>query len=622
MKQYIFDLEANGLKPTKIHCLSVLDVETTKVFSTTDYDKMRSFFQAGHQIIGHNACRYDIPVLERLLNVKINNSRYDTLGLSWYLFPDRLQHGLESWGEVYGVEKPSIDDWEELTPEEYIHRCEQDVRINHCLWKDISVLLKMLYGDDEGIARVLSYITEKMDTAALQEACRWKLDVPRCIEGRDRLLLDKEERIRQLIEIMPKVPKYKVHTKPKKCFKQSGELSEYGRKWFDLIKQCGASEDAVEVTVLSHYEDPKPTAPQQVKDFLFGLGWKPDEFKYVKDKETGNTRAIAQINKQTPGESGVTESVRLLFEKHPKLEVLDGLYVINHRLSILEGFLENVDDEGYIQAQVSGLTNTLRYQHKTVVNLPRIDKPYGDLIRGCLIAPVGSLLGGSDMSGLEDKIKQHYIYPHDPEYVERMMSPSYDAHLTLALFAKAITQEEYDGYTSNIPEVVKRIKPIRSVWKGGNYSAQYGAGGKKVALTTGVSESKGYEIIEAYWGLNWAIRVVADQLTVKKVNGQMWLWNPVAQLWYSLRHDKDKFSTLCQGTGAYCFDVWIRNVLKRRRQLNATFHDEGVWTIKEGEEETLRQILTDAINETNELLKLNIPLRIDIQFGETYADIH
>jgi hypothetical protein len=226
------------------------------------------------------------------------------------------------------------------------------------------------------------------------------------------------------------------------------------------------------------------------------------------------------------------------------------------------------------------------------------------------------------MSGLEDKIKQHYIYPHDPEYVERMMSPSYDAHLTLALFAKAITQQEYDDYTSGDPSTVKRIKPIRSVWKGGNYSCQYGAGGKKVALTTGVSDREGYEIVEAYWGLNWAIRVVAESLTVKKVNGQMWLWNPVAQMWYSLRHDKDRFSTLCQGTGAYCFDVWIRNVLKRRRQLNATFHDEGVWTIPEGRQDDFATILRDAIAETNEFLKLNVPLGIDIQFGKTYADIH
>lgn len=137
-----------------------------------------------------------------------------------------------------------------------------------------------------------------------------------------------------------------------------------------------------------------------------------------------------------------------------------------------------------------------------------------------------------------------------------------------------------------------------------------------------MSDAEGFQIVEAYWGLNWAIRAVADSLKTKTIDGQMWLWNPVAELWYSLRHEKDKFSTLCQGTGAYCFDVWISNVLKRRRQLNATFHDEGVWMIEEGEEEMMRKILMDAIEETNQMLNLNVPLAIDIQFGKTYADIH
>lgn len=137
-----------------------------------------------------------------------------------------------------------------------------------------------------------------------------------------------------------------------------------------------------------------------------------------------------------------------------------------------------------------------------------------------------------------------------------------------------------------------------------------------------MSEKEGFNIVEAYWNLNWAIKAVAESMTVKTVNGQMWLWNPVAKLWYSLRHEKDIFSTLCQGTGAYCFDVWIRNVLRRRRQLNATFHDEGVWTINEGEEEEFRQILLDAIADTNEELQLNVELGIDIQFGKAYSEIH
>lgn len=473
MRQFVFDIEADGLYPDKIHCLSVTEIgKPYKPHSTTSYDDMRKFFcQEDIILIGHNICRYDIPHIERLLGIKVKCKRYDTLGLSWYLYPKRVRHGLESWGETLGIAKPVINDWVNGTEEEYIHRCETDVLINFTLWNEMMVLLKRLYGDEEKIARALTHIGHiKMDIAALKEECRWKLDVDRCTSGIAQLQIEREERLRQLKEIMPRVPKYVVKKKPKKCFKQSGALSSLGETWFKLLEEQGLPEDTEEVTLVTHYEEPNPNSHPQIKDFLFSLGWKPDEFKYVKDKETGQTRAIAQVSKQTPGESGLSASVQLLIEKHPNLEALDGLFVVNHRLSLLQGLLESVDEEGYVKAQVSGFTNTLRYTHEGIVNLPRVDKAYGDLCRGVLIAVAGHTLCGSDMSGLEDKIKQHFIYPFDPEYVQKMMRPDYDAHLTLALYAGAISQEEYDGYVLDDPLIKKRIKPVRSIYKNGNYA--------------------------------------------------------------------------------------------------------------------------------------------------------
>lgn len=431
---------------------------------------MRKFFSSPKILVGHNICRYDIPALEKILGISITLPRYDTLALSWYLFPNRNEHGLDLWGQTYGIEKPKIDDWENLSSEEYIHRCEQDVRINQRLWDDVLGFLRQLYSDEEEVTRALVFVSNKLDRAALQEACRWKLDIPKCIAGRDQLLADREERIRQLKEIMPKVPKVTTRKRPSKCYKQSGELSSKGGEWFKLLNEGRLAPDTQEVKVISAYLDPNPGSHQQVKDFLSSLGWKPDEYKYVKDEGSDKPRAIPQINKQTPGENGVTESVKRLIEKNPKLDALDGLYVINHRLGILEGMLENVDEEGYLRAEVGGLTNTLRYQHRVLVNLPRPDKPYGELIRGCLIAPEGMLLCGSDMSGLEDKIKQHFIYDHDPDYVQRMQREDYDPHLTLAVFAKAVTDQEYQGYMDKVPEVVSKIKPIRSIYKNGNYA--------------------------------------------------------------------------------------------------------------------------------------------------------
>lgn len=98
--------------------------------------------------------------------------------------------------------------------------------------------------------------------------------------------------------------------------------------------------------------------------------------------------------------------------------------------------------------------------------------------------------------------------------------------------------------------------------------------------------------------------------------------NPVSKFWYSLRSEKDIFSTLNQGTGVYCFDNWIRNVRKQRSQMTGQFHDEGIWCLKIGHREAMTNILKNSIRIVNETLNLNVELDVDVQFGKNYAEIH
>jgi hypothetical protein len=102
----------------------------------------------------------------------------------------------------------------------------------------------------------------------------------------------------------------------------------------------------------------------------------------------------------------------------------------------------------------------------------------------------------------------------------------------------------------------------------------------------------------------------------------MWLWNPVSKFWYSLRHNKDRFSTLNQGTGVYCFDIWIANFRKKGIKLTGQMHDEIITKTKKGQRENVEGILRDAMVLTNKQLKLNRELGIDVQFGDNYAEIH
>ena len=622
MKFTVFDIETDGLNPSKIHCLAANGK------ATGSYDAMRKFCAETEVLIGHNILRYDIPVLERLLDIKIQGKLVDTLALSWYLEPDRPRHGLESYGEEFGVLKPQVDDWENLTLEEYMHRCKEDVRINQILWNNQWKQLLKLYGSEEEAWRFIEYITFKLDCAREQEKYGWKLDVERASILVKTLREERDKKVEELREAMPRVPLTQEVKRPAKPFKKNGEHSAHGDKWFSLLKEQGLPEDYDGVvSFIKGYEEPNPGSPVQIKKWLYDLGWQPETFQYKRNKETGEVRKIPQIQQDKTLGPGLCQSVKVLFDKEPKLEVLEGLSIITHRISVLEGFLSNVDQNGYVQAQIEGLTNTLRFKHKVVVNLPGVDKPYGADIRGCLVAPEGYELAGSDMSSLEDRTKQHYMWPYDPEYVKEMMTPDFDPHIDLALEAEMMTSDEAQKYKNPTPEfkhtaMYTALKDTRQVGKKVNYTCVYGAGAATVARAAGVSIPRAEKLLEAYWKRNWSVRKIGEDQKVKVCDGRHWLYNPVSRFWYSLRHAKDAFSTLNQGTGVYCFDTYVKYVRRNGPPVIGQMHDEIVMLVRTGQRKKLKKHIDNAIKLTNEELKLNRVLDVGLDWGDNYAQIH
>ena len=163
----VFDIETDGLldELTKIHVMSWSN-DMGEVKHTHDYDEMRYVLLNSETLVGHNIIRFDIPVVEKVLGIEVKARLIDTLALSWYLHHDRMKHGLEGYGEDYGVPKPKIADWSNLTPEEYAHRCNEDVKINARLWRDLDIKLKKLYPDEDEKWRFIEYLTFKLQCAA------------------------------------------------------------------------------------------------------------------------------------------------------------------------------------------------------------------------------------------------------------------------------------------------------------------------------------------------------------------------------------------------------------------------------------------------------------------------
>ena len=610
----IFDVESNGLldDATKIHCLSYIDTDREKdIITLYDYDDMRLLFSVKKHFVGHNIIRYDIPLLEKLLDIKIDARLYDTLPMSWVMNPTRSKHGLDSFFPDFGIEKPKIDDWSNLSIEDYSHRCEEDVKITQALWNNLLQRFMVLYKDKKELDKFFKYLEFKMDCARQAEHSGWRVNVDlakKCVEELTEL---QNKKVTELIDVMPMRKLYRVQSKPKVCYKKDGTLSSHGRRWFDLLEEHGLPDTYdKDVTVVKGAEEANPNSTEQVKEWLYSLGWQPCTYKYNKNKETGEEKKVEQV--RLNGE--LTESVKLLAKDNPAVQVLDGLTVLQHRLGILNGFVE-CERDGYLRAEIDGLTNKHK---KPLVNLPSVEKPWGKEIRSCLTAPQGSLLCGADMTSLEDTTKRHYMKPYDPRYVEEMSRKGFDPHLDLAKHAKVITQSDIEKHQRGEID----LKALRKDFKVVNYSATYGVGAAKLSRETGMSVKKAQALLDAYWKRNWSVKAFSDAQKIRRIGEEMWIQNPVSKFWHSLRYEKDAFSTINQSTGSYCFDKWVAYYRMKRPNIVGQFHDESINVIKEGEQNEHTSVLTWAINKLNERLKLNVDLGIDVQYGKTYADVH
>lgn len=664
MAYTIFDLECDGLldEVTKLHCFCYQIYEKGVLLekgALVNPNDIITFLDKQETLIGHNIIRFDLPVLKKLLGWKKPKELkiIDTMGLSWYLYIGRKSHGLESFGEEFGVPKPKISDWSNLTIEEYIHRCSEDVEINQRLFHKQIPFLHKLYPKQEDKERIINYLNFKLDCLREQEEVKIKIDTELLYKSLDELETIYNEKVEILKGVMPKVYKYKEVTKPNKMTKKDSSLSEAGKKWYSLLQEQELPEDYEGiVTVLCGEEEPNPGSIDQVKKLLFSLGWKPNIF----DKKT----KVAQIYDEN---KRVSISVKELYQLCPELENLDMMSMIKNRINTLKGFQENLDSNNFSIATAQGLTNTLRFTHKKpVANLVKVGKFYGEQIRGLITVPNDNyLFCGSDCSALEDTTKQNYMMKYDAEYVKEMRTPGFDPHIDIALLSGLLSKEEVIRYKEldkkkdQTPEEHKEfviLKNKRGIAKIGNFSMTYGAQPPTVAESINKPIEDAQKLFNIYWERNWSVKKIAEDFRVRiifkdgsvkdyinkslidfstdknkrrqwysfsETIDSMWLLNPYSNFYYSLRKPKDAFSTGNQGLGVWCFDNFVREVRQKGIRISLQYHDEiGFVFLKSKSKEEIVQKLKECISKVNDRLQLPIPIDISADFGVNYAECH
>ena len=635
MEYAVFDIETDGLLDTvsKFHVGAVKFVggafspllhhfSDARFFISVLFDFIKA--KPGRKVVGHNIIRYDFPALKIVhpdLSDKIDfleKNCIDTLPLAWHLWFERAENnqsfGLAEIGEYFGVPKPPIEDWVNLSYEDYANRCKEDVKINSLLAEKLFKRLFELYPQIQDREKYISYLNYKMICIREQEKEKWSFDKDKAIKTLAKVSADHHAKVKALENIMPEVPVYGTSGFPTKILKASGKgfqthAANYIRRFFKcttLINQENRT-----LKYVKNYSEPNAGSHTQVKNFLFSLGWNPDVYK---TNEKGEL--IPQISNE---DRELSDSVKALYEKQPALKNLEGIYMLSHRMGVLQGFLDNEKD-GKIEPSIRGLTNTLRFKHRNIVNLPGVEKPYGKEIRSCLVRKSPNhLIFGCDMTSLEDTTKQHFMYFFDPEYVNTMRKPDFDPHLDLAVVAGFLTQEQADAHknkTENHNEQRQRAKKA-------NYSCVYGAGVEKLAASLKIDLDTAWALHRGYWERNKAVKTISE--TAKKKNlsdNSLWVYNPISKFWIPLRSEKDTFSSLNQSAGVYIFDRFIYHIRKLGLKLCFQYHDEIAANIAKWDKEKVEEMAKTAIQKVNEEIKLNVEVRIDFKFGDNYAEVH
>lgn len=667
-KASVCDIESDGLLDTisKIHIVGIklYDSEDVLLIDGKDHARVNKMldYHIDNQIpiVGHNFIGYDVPAMEIVLGRDLSELMViDTLYLSYYLNTNHRRHSIEALSADYpeAVEKFQVDEggWENLSWEDAVKRVTPDVQINDIVWQDFILRLTDMYsvtkieldsgavggtrtheGEEiyidklkelpvEGhISRILTFLMFKADCTALQEKTKWEVDVSYLEKSYEELSALVEETKTTLESVMPNRPKYVARKPPTRPFKKNGELSIAGERWEtvkELLRNGGVDEHGNpmarvvkegEIQELTGYTPPNVGSHEQVKDFLFSKGWKPQTFNYVRDKEAFDEwvaskpekgsfrgawsawsasrpedRAIPQINREEDGVKELCESIEELADVVPEVMALANYSIIVSRMSVIKGskdnkgWLNNLVDGKYLRASTGGLANTLRFKHRGITNLPKSDKPFADSIRGSLIAGEGNVSIGSDMSGLENRVGHHFMLAHDPEYVETMLAEDYDPHLSTAVASGFISQEDYDKYQAEEGDSEWRewVAGQRASGKTLNYALIYGSGVNTIVRGSNLTVEEATAGRKGYWELNWSVETIAkEQVVIRDSKGGRWLINPVNGFLYSVRTDKDVFSTLAQGTGSFLFDMWVDRTLGKmmekwgKKTLTAQFH--------------------------------------------------
>lgn len=574
MREVILDIEANGLKPTKVWVVVVKDVNTKEVsiLRNPTHETLREFLGGVTHIIGHNIIAYDVRVLNQLLGFDSSTVRLtDTLVLS-RLFNPSLEggHSLREWGIRLKLHKGDYDDWSQLT-EEMVDYCVQDVEVTYATYNYLTDKLKP-FGDQ---SIELEHKVQEIIAGQIENG--WLLDQKQAMDLLGTLYEKKIELESTVRDTFKPLPVFVKEIIPK--YKKDGSLSNVGLKFlgdcFDIVGGQFSRIDYPEFNLGSR---------QQIGKYLQWFGWKPQEF-------TENGQPI------------VDEKVLSSVKDIPEAQLIGEYLLVQKRIAQVESWMDAVEEDGRVHGYVNAIgavTGRMTHSSPNMAQVPAGYSPYGAECRSCWIVPKGYKLVGCDASGLELRMLAHYM--NDAAYTKEILHG--DIHTANQTAAGLATRDQAKTFI---------------------YAFLYGAGDAKIGTITGGSARAGRRLKDKFLENTPALASLRDRVGTAANRGyltgldgrRLWVRSPHAAL-----------NTLLQSAGAVVMKKALTILDEYAKIYNIQYkfvgniHDEIQAEVREDQAQQFGWLAVECIKAAGVKLNLRCPLDGDFKIGESWAQTH
>ena len=562
----IFDLEADGLEPTKIFvlCAKTLDKGLTHQFFDADSWKIWVKQTGVTELIGHNIINYDLPVLSRLWDFNWDGKVTDTLVLSRLASPARDGgHSLKNWGVICDFNKGEHDDFESLS-NDMVQYCIRDVLLSE---RVIQRLRRDIYGFSKQSIQLEHDVAKIMGE---QERRGWKIDEKKAMLLLFQLTVIKDELDEQFQKIFPPlITKEYVYVK----YKKDGSL-------YNAHKNLKKDEQGYYREMEEVFN---PASRQQIVERLKMLGWEPTVLT-----EKGNVKIDETILK--------TIDI-------PEAKLLIDFFLISKRIVMINAWVDAVQKDGRVHGKVNScgaISGRMTHFSPNMAQIPANYSKWGTECRELWIAEEGNILVGCDASGLELRMLAHYINDED--------------------FTNEILNGDIHTYNQRLAGIDTRDKAKTFI-----YAFIYGAGDGKLGQIIKGTTYDGAKLRERFLlalpkleKFATSVRYATRKGYIKGLDGR--------KLYPRSPHSS--LNLLLQNAGAIIMKRALTylsgsDIIKDQKgYFVGNIHDEIQMEVEKGYEEQLGREAIQAIIKAGENYDLKIPLGGEYSIGHSWSQTH